>query len=854
MNSPSETSKRWAWAGGLFLVVAVLVAGTCGAVLLSPDRVLAFNDGNVEAMLSPVYSYPGALVRIWDNQVFFGLGGRQVPISFTSLGEVTGAVFWRRWGPAVALGLCALAFFWAMRQYRFRRPVAAVASAILAFSGVCHTFAVSGLVLRPISMACAALALGFIERGRLGGGWVPYALAGGCVGLGITEVPDVGAFYALVVAGVFWWTHLAAEPAAEAGRVGARPGLVARLPGMVGRFILLVVLSGLLAYQTIGTMFATQIKGVTQGSSESADQRYAWATQWSIPPAEMWNALTGDYFGQSIRSADSPYWGRVGRDAGWDTTHQGFRNFSMSSWHIGIVPGVLMLAMAVLTFRRRKDDEGDALLPPRTWFWLVLVAAVLCMLLMWGRHFPLYRLFWSLPYFGTIRNPEKWNGPFTLFVGLGVATMLEALWRSITGAGGKRQAAAVDVWKVFLWTAVGMTGVALLVGVGTLASHSGFVAARLAEGYENQAEMMWNNAVAASFKAFLLAGATAGIAFWGLRRVKGGGDLHPGVLIGALAALGLGDQFLDNRGYVESHAYRHNLAANPLTDHLDAHRTEGRIRILPQQHPLLNNLRMTMLMARGYDLFDPPSVSRMPTDYAALFQAFDRQPFRLWEIGALRYCLTLPGAVEQLNTADGNRGRFVERLALGFVQVEDGQVPAVTMDPRQQILRLVEFTGALPKQRFASSIRLAAPDEGGDRRILARMGADDYQAAAETWLQAEVPAAELGTSADGRITVVEERPVAVRLEVERPSDGWLVRGVKFDADWKVTIDGRPAPLVRADYLFQAVRVPAGRHDVRFDYRPSLGTTWWSWISRLALIFAVSAWTLGNRRRAFPLRA
>jgi len=41
----------------------------------------------------------------------------------------------------------------------------------------------------------------------------------------------------------------------------------------------------------------------------------------------------------------------------------------------------------------------------------------------------------------------------------------------------------------------------------------------------------------------------------------------------------------------------------------------------------------------------------------------------------------------------------------------------------------------------------------------------------------------------------------------------------YDDDWRVTVDGQPASLVRANGLFRAVRLNPGRHAVVFAYRP-----------------------------------
>jgi uncharacterized membrane protein YfhO len=63
-------------------------------------------------------------------------------------------------------------------------------------------------------------------------------------------------------------------------------------------------------------------------------------------------------------------------------------------------------------------------------------------------------------------------------------------------------------------------------------------------------------------------------------------------------------------------------------------------------------------------------------------------------------------------------------------------------------------------------------------------------------------------------------PESVELEttVERPA--LLVLTDTFYPGWEATVDGRPTPVLRADYLFRAVPVAAGHHTVRFTYRPA----------------------------------
>jgi hypothetical protein len=49
--------------------------------------------------------------------------------------------------------------------------------------------------------------------------------------------------------------------------------------------------------------------------------------------------------------------------------------------------------------------------------------------------------------------------------------------------------------------------------------------------------------------------------------------------------------------------------------------------------------------------------------------------------------------------------------------------------------------------------------------------------------------------------------------------GFLVLDDTYDDDWHVEVDGQPAPMLKADALFRAVRLAPGEHRVQFHYRP-----------------------------------
>jgi hypothetical protein len=69
------------------------------------------------------------------------------------------------------------------------------------------------------------------------------------------------------------------------------------------------------------------------------------------------------------------------------------------------------------------------------------------------------------------------------------------------------------------------------------------------------------------------------------------------------------------------------------------------------------------------------------------------------------------------------------------------------------------------------------------------------------------------------VRIVERAPERWTIETTAAADRLLLLTQAFFPGWDATVDGQPAPLVRADYMFQGVYVPAGSHRVELQYRP-----------------------------------
>jgi hypothetical protein len=78
-----------------------------------------------------------------------------------------------------------------------------------------------------------------------------------------------------------------------------------------------------------------------------------------------------------------------------------------------------------------------------------------------------------------------------------------------------------------------------------------------------------------------------------------------------------------------------------------------------------------------------------------------------------------------------------------------------------------------------------------------------------------------------RITLQIYRPAVIKeyspnraeIEVNADAPGWLVLTDLWYPGWECALDDQATTMYRANFLFRAVRVPAGRHHVRFTFAP-----------------------------------
>lgn len=74
----------------------------------------------------------------------------------------------------------------------------------------------------------------------------------------------------------------------------------------------------------------------------------------------------------------------------------------------------------------------------------------------------------------------------------------------------------------------------------------------------------------------------------------------------------------------------------------------------------------------------------------------------------------------------------------------------------------------------------------------------------------------------------------VRVRVEAPEDGYLVRKENLHPGWSAVVDGRPAAIERYAGAFQAVALTRGTHTVEFAFRSAYPTLMWAHVAAVFL--------------------
>jgi Bacterial membrane protein YfhO len=171
----------------------------------------------------------------------------------------------------------------------------------------------------------------------------------------------------------------------------------------------------------------------------------------------------------------------------------------------------------------------------------------------------------------------------------------------------------------------------------------------------------------------------------------------------------------------------------------------------------------------------------------------------------------------------------LEVYGIGLLDTASGEVTQARAKAKyQQVyrddeVRIYENAAAMPRA-FLVGQAVVARD---DRAALSRLQDADIDVRRTVIIEGPPPTgvalpANVVSEADqvGTASVASYENEGVQIRTSSLHDAMLVLTDPYYPGWVARIDGHEAPILRADYLFRAVAVPAGAHTVTFSFEPT----------------------------------
>jgi hypothetical protein len=734
--------------------------------------------------------------------------------------------------------LLALAGWYYLRARGAGRFAAWMGGLALAFSGYAFTLFSAGHRGFFHMFSCAVFAFGLLVHCFRGRAWFHFAMLGCVLAWGLPFQPDVLVMVVMLVGAYALWLTLAptCDPAFTPWQ---------RICRVYPRFLLTMIVALAVAWPGLRTVLGAQLSGRQQqladfgaatdakdagkdaGGAAAKRAKWIFATNWSLPPADMVEFVAPCVYGVDSMDQTHPYWGALGRPYEWQPNQRMMPNYRQHTVYLGAMQlGFVVLALLAWWHWRRVRrtpaasvlaGEGVGLLADVP-FWSG--AAVACLLLAMGRYTLFYQLFFAIPYLDLVRCPVKFHHLVeictAMLFGLGVEAWMRA-YRAPCAVEKRQQTGAAELDGVLRGAAIVVLvgGVLLLLAAGVAAGSRESVMARvsatgLAPFAGTMADFMASNLARGGWLLLL----TAAL-IW-LAKLRAAWRLPLWLLAGAVTVILATDLVLVARRYVRPINMEPFYARNAVLENALKHGGVGAgvanyIRMPRPQDPdwfastlFRNGLKMTL-----------PAGEAETAPISQVAKALEKRPEVLWRTLHTRFVVAPWKAAGGLVQAQVLKPLVSFALGQGTVR----QTP-----PAEDAYVLADFAGAMPAVYFVDSWQggVAATSQ------VACLWQADWDPARLTVCDA--PGATSAVSRlVGRVQVKQTRGVfwclSTIIAVEAPQAGLLVLDEKYDGNWQMRVDGQIAPVRCANVLWAAVEVPAGTHNVTvqrpLQYRPLL---------------------------------
>ncbi|MEZ5851049.1 MAG: hypothetical protein R3D68_10425 [Hyphomicrobiaceae bacterium] len=660
------------------------------------------------------------------------------------------------------LGLLALAGLAVIKLFQDRgwHPAGAAVAAIAVAFGGSAAWRIQHIgQVQSYAFFCITLWLLLRALGRRSPAW--GAAAGLAGGVMIAEPDQVSflACYVLAGAVVAFWV----------GGVGIGARVRQSLPVLAVAGVAGLLVAALPLLFTVLFVMSSNRPGIP----------FAEAVRGSLHPASLLTAIVGDLFGAFDQLVD--YWGPYSET--WDPTNLTLSQ-NMSQLYAGGVPALLLLVVG-LGWGRLWDRDIR-------FFTLALAANALYAL---GVFTPLFRIAYTLvPGVGMFRRPADatflvdglvaicagyllhvWLGgaqpdkgtPRRMIIPAVLVTLPFALAIWVAVAEGKLGLAVRPILMAVGWLGAGLVFLALMrrwVGAQPLAAVAIAAAVMTLDLRINNGPNESTALAAEAYDVLRPQCRNETVRFLRTNVRRGPGSAWRD----RVEMVGLGFEW-PNIALV--HGIDHTLGYNPL-----------RMEIVSRA------------VGAGDYIAGPDQRTFSP-----LFPSYDSP---LADMLGLRYVLASVPITDVDHKLHPGRLTFVRRTAEAYIYENPRALPRVMVvrEARAANFDAITRLGRWPAFDSRRTVLLETPQR-----------------------QAASGGPSLPGAVEDSARIVRYENTVVEIAVTAGAAGYLVLNDLWHPWWRASVDGRDATILKANVMFRAVRIPAGRHTVRFEFHPLDGS-------------------------------
>ncbi len=487
------------------------------------------------------------------------------------------------------------------------------------------------------------------------------------------------------------------------------------------------------------------------------ERGYEWAASWSMHWEEAASEIVPEFCGDNIHTQGNFYWGR--------------NPFKLNSEYIGLM--ALFLAVVTVAYRRTR----------LTWFLMGLGALTFIYAL--GGTTPVFRIFYHLvPGVKSFRGPSMINFLFAF----STVTIAMLGLEHYFGLKDDRRKAERFLKTAFIFV-IAYSGLTILISL-LRGSFFDLWAAILYSGIEPAKRATLDLAIPRIIRGLWISTVLVWLGY-GILRLHLKGAMKEGLVVGALAIVALVDLFrFDSRFIIPvdpSQYYR----KSPVVDFLQERQKEEHFRVFMLPRTYQDNY----LALYG---IEEVSLSAMHGNHLRIYDEFvgrhEKNP-----------TLTLPNFMNLLNV----------KYLLSSSPLDAPWAKQVFQAEGITVYQNVNY---LPRAFPVYSWGV----EKDEAKILSELKNAEFDIRHKiilTQAPAKIPSdtSSIPSGAVIPARVYDYKINSFKVDVEMEQDGFLLLSENYYPAWKAYVNGNQTKIYRANYLFRAVYLNRGKHQVKFVF-------------------------------------